>query len=434
MQSCYKLRDACAFFPYDGQATEHSFVLKTPDHRQFKVSATAREILLQLDGRTALEAVAANLNSRSISISQEELETLVRTQYAPLGIFEQRDGPASEARIESKVRLPFLLHWDLIPERYVQAASNPLAHLLAKPVVLVALAAIVTAHATVYFRFSAAQYLSNASFLGILGLCLASVLWHELGHSSAVARYGGRPGKIGFGLFVLLPSFYADVSEIWRFTRKQRMVVDLGGIYFQQLFFCISALLGSLTSKPEFFITCRFIDLMVFLTLNPVVRFDGYWLLADWLALPNLYRLAVGYLSGAVKRVFRHGERIPLPSMPRRTYVVFVGYAIVSNLFLLAVLWMSYRYVASIFRTIPTVLPTTFEAMMFALKTHDLTSFLSRLLVLFFAIAFPVTALVGIYKYGAIFFQFLVRKVQFAAVAQRQSRSEASGVTLRGSE
>lgn len=158
---------------------------------------------------------------------------------------------------------------------------------------------ILAAHYLVYSTYSAPAFLSHAGFLRVLLLGLMSVLWPELGHSSAVSRYGGSPGKIGFGLFVLLPSFYADVSEIWRFSRKHRMVVDLGGVYFQGLFFAVMALAGALTSAPEFFVVCRFIDLMIVLTLNPVFQFDGYWFLADWLALPNLYRFSKAFHSKA---------------------------------------------------------------------------------------------------------------------------------------
>ena len=139
----------------------------------------------------------------------------------------------------------------------------------------------------------------------LLLLCALSVLAHELGHASALSRYGGTPSGIGFGLFILLPVFYADVSQAWRLRRWQRIVVDIGGIYFQQLFFAFAALLATLWNSPSLRAVCVAIDLMTVIALNPAFRFDGYWVVADWLGLTRLHRSAGLYLRSMVHSIFR---------------------------------------------------------------------------------------------------------------------------------
>ena len=419
MDDLYKLNEGCSFFPYDGLQHETSFIVRSPDNRHFKVSSLARELLLSLDGRTTLEEISSKLNARCVSVSADELRTLVSTKYHPLGIVEDTARPGRTGELKP-MSLPFLLHWDLIAAKHVGAVARCLQFMFSRPAVVPGLLLTVVAHYVVYFGYSRPEFLSHAGFLWVLMLSLLSVLWHEFGHASAVARYGGSPGKIGFGLFVLLPSFYADVSEIWRFPRRQRMTVDLAGVYFQEVFFVGSAVMGVFTSAPEYFVVCRFIDLMVLLTLNPVFQFDGYWFLADWLALPNLYRLALGHLVGSVRRLFNRdrAQSTLRHSMSRRAYVVFVVYAAVCNVFLAGVAWLSYRYLYSTFAKVHIILPAVFASMIFAFKTHDLALLINKFLTLFFVVAFPATALTGISRYARLLARYALRKYQDVRLAR----------------
>ena len=63
---------------------------------------------------------------------------------------------------------------------------------------------------------------------------------HETGHAAACAYGGGRPGAIGFGVYLLFPAFYTDVTDSYRLSRGGRLRTDLGGLYFNVL--CLIAL------------------------------------------------------------------------------------------------------------------------------------------------------------------------------------------------
>ncbi len=72
--------------------------------------------------------------------------------------------------------------------------------------------------------------------LVVFVLTVASLVFHEFGHASA-CRYGGaRPGSIGCGLFLIWPSMYTDVTDVYRIGRGGRLRTDLGGIYFNVVF------------------------------------------------------------------------------------------------------------------------------------------------------------------------------------------------------
>lgn len=411
-----KLSDECKFYPYDsGRGEMEEFIIHAPGGRQFRISRLAKDILQQMDGETSLQEITRELNSRSISISEEQLSELVEKRYRALGVFDNygpEDEEGSTPQVREK-RSAFLLHWDLIPRKHVVRLSKWLVFFYYRFAALSGLTAIVVSHYLVYAKYNRPEFLSHGSFLWVLGLCLFSILAHEFGHAAAVSKYGGTPGNIGFALYILMPSFYADVSEIWRFSRRQRMVVDLGGVYFQQLVFAGFALIGVFTSGPEYFIACRLIDMMAMLTLNPIFQFDGYWLLVDYLGLPKLYQLALNYLKYSIKNLFsRKKEIIVLPPMRKHVYAVFLIYTLLCNFFLVAIVWLSIHYLERVFTRLPAVFSAMFYSMIFALKTQDFTLFINRLLSLFFICALPTTAVLGLCRYANRFLHPLVTKIK----------------------
>lgn len=127
----------------------------------------------------------------------------------------------------------------------------------------------------------------------LVGLALIKTL-HELGHAMACQKYAGTCGEIGIMLLVFTPCLYCDVSPSWMVkSRWQRVVVALAGIYIE-LILAIAAILCLLFVPSEvvratavyIFVVCSMGTL--FLNGNPLVKYDGYFALADLLGIPNL--------------------------------------------------------------------------------------------------------------------------------------------------
>jgi hypothetical protein len=114
------------------------------------------------------------------------------------------------------------------------------------------------------------------------------LLLHELGHASACAASRLRPGPIGFGLYLVFPALYTDVTEAWKLPRDRRLVVDAGGMYFNLIAATLTAILYFLTHRPLFFALTGLYDMVVWFSLWPFVRMDGYWMVGDLLGIPNL--------------------------------------------------------------------------------------------------------------------------------------------------
>jgi putative peptide zinc metalloprotease protein len=125
-------------------------------------------------------------------------------------------------------------------------------------------------------------------------------LLHEVGHLTACARHKSEHGGIGIGLYLIFPAFYADVTRAWCLPKKARVVVDLGGLYFQSLFLIAVGAMAMHTHNMVFFQLNFFTLVIMVFTLNPALKFDGYWLLVDASGIHNLYPR----MSAMVGRIF----------------------------------------------------------------------------------------------------------------------------------
>ncbi len=419
-----RLVPGCSFHRYDNGRDNSEFVLCVPDGKQYRVPALAKEILTRLDGSTNLSWIVADLNQRSISITLEQLRTLLDQRYCGIGVIDPCTPWVPEGGSSQKpprIGFPLLFGWQLIAARRVARLAALLRHAYDVRVLFPLWLMIVIAHVAVYSPSRVSALPGPESYTALVALCIVSIVVHELGHAAAVARLGGSPGAIGCGLYLLIPTFWADVSQLWRFPRRGRMVVDLGGIYFQELAFTLFAGIGLVTARPEFFAACRLVDVMALMSLNPIFRFDGYWFLVDYLAMPRLYRVALLAPFQGIARLFRSDEATSiLPGRPVFARAVFWSYSMLSSGFLLVALWISYRYLTVTVLSLPHMLLLSMQRARGAAESGDLLMLANYILAAIFLIAISSTALIGVCLYtvrGARFVMAIARRL-----AQRSIR------------
>lgn len=114
--------------------------------------------------------------------------------------------------------------------------------------------------------------------------------YHELGHATACTKFGVKSCSIGFGITLLMPVLYADVSSSWSLEKKQRMVVNFGGVYFQNIFACIFMLIAIYIGNNNLFFLSKTIALSTIFQLFPFYKSDGYWILTDLYGEPKLFK------------------------------------------------------------------------------------------------------------------------------------------------
>jgi len=158
---------------------------------------------------------------------------------------------------------------------------------------------------------------------------------HELGHAYATKRWGGEVHEIGIMLLVLVPVPYVDASSAWGFRDKgKRMVVGAAGIAVElflgalALFVWLSAESGAVRAVAYNVMLISGVSTLLF-NGNPLLRFDGYYVLADAIEIPNLGTRANKYLGYLFQRyLFGAADaENPAASAGERAWLLFYGIA-----------------------------------------------------------------------------------------------------------
>ena len=174
-----------------------------------------------------------------------------------------------------------------------------------------------------------------ASWLWLVLVWIGLKLIHEAAHGIFCRRFGGRTREAGLVFILLAPIPYVDVTSAWGFVSKwQRIATSAAGMYIELFCAAVATILWSHSTEP----LIRFHALNVMLTAglvtflfnaNFLMRFDGYYLLADLLEMPNLYSLGhqdVIYLA----RRYLLGIKTSPPQQCIRTRLVIRAFGLSS--------------------------------------------------------------------------------------------------------
>ncbi len=167
----------------------------------------------------------------------------------------------------------------------------------------------------------------------------AAKILHELGHALACRHFGGECHEIGLAFLVFSPCLYCDVSDSWVLPSKwKRMAIASAGMYVELILSAVALLLWWNTNEGLFNHICLNVFLVTSITtlvfnLNPLLRLDGYYILSDWLEIPNLR----GKSDNLFERWFARsclGARVPDdPFLPQRGRPWFVLFSIASAIY-----------------------------------------------------------------------------------------------------
>ncbi|ETR70417.1 MAG: Peptidase M50 [Candidatus Magnetoglobus multicellularis str. Araruama] len=136
---------------------------------------------------------------------------------------------------------------------------------------------------------------------------------HELGHGLTCRRFGGECHEIGFLFMFFNPCMYANVNDAWLFENKQhRLYVTFAGCFIEFLVGSIAVYVWVLTQQGAMINMLAFKVIVVcffsaiFMNFNPLMKFDGYFALSDYLEMPNLRDRSKEYLSYLIStKIFR---------------------------------------------------------------------------------------------------------------------------------
>lgn len=151
---------------------------------------------------------------------------------------------------------------------------------------------------------------------------------HELGHAFMAKRAGCRVQNMGVAFIVLFPLFYTDVSDAWKLKdHRARLLISAGGILAELILACLALLAWSLLPDGPLRTVAFMLSGVTWITtlavnLNPLMRFDGYFLLSDYWRVENLQERAWALCRWRLREtLFAYGRQPPQvwsPAMQRK--------------------------------------------------------------------------------------------------------------------
>jgi putative peptide zinc metalloprotease protein len=331
------------------------YVLQDPSSGRFyRFSPAAYLVIGLMDGRRTVdeiwEAAATRLGDDAPTqdeiiqlLSQLHSADVLQCEVTPdaAEILKRRDRQTQQQR-RARVLSPFAWRLPLVDPDVLLRALVPVARPFAGWLGFALwLAIVVPAAVLAAFHWSAltenfVDRVLTPQSLVILWLAFPLIkVLHELGHGIATRVHGGEVHDLGAMILVFTPVPYVDASAAWAFRSKwQRIAVGAAGMMVELLLAAL-ALFVWVAAEPGLVRTIAYNTMLVagvstlLFNLNPLLRFDGYYILADLLEIPNLGQRANAYLGYLCERyLFGRREATVAAATPgERTWFVAWGLA-----------------------------------------------------------------------------------------------------------
>ncbi len=365
-----KLRPDLVVQPQFYEGMTH-YVIKDPlALKYFRFKIEEYFLLQQFDGNNTLQDVkkAFEKKYRPQTISIEDLTRFV-AQLHEAGIIHIDSAEQAKVLVRRRKKNRWRKVWSFFanilfikipiidPERlltrmypYFRWIFTPAFITLSVMSMLMAIGLVVSNWKTFYDKLPDFQSFFNWWTILSFWVCLAVVkIIHEFGHGLTAKHFGGEVHEMGILFLVLTPALYCDVTDSWLLPSKwKRIWISAAGIYVECFLASIATfvwwystpgLLNSLAMATMFICSVN----TILFNANPLLRYDGYYVMADWLEIPNLRIKSTQFFAYLIQDKVL-GLEIPVQSyLPKSRRILFVTYAIASYVYrwfvTFAILW-----------------------------------------------------------------------------------------------
>jgi len=337
------------------------WVIKEPvGLKYYRLQPEQYHALWMLDGERSLENIRDELQAKlpTVRLQLADIQHLITDLHEKGLVFSKRPGQGisllrqhrKEKRKKRSNTLKSLLYlrlpgWD--PEESLQTLY-PFVRWLFRPwAVACAIAFVASAWILLAVQFDRFQQ-QLPEFQQFFGWPNLMYLWfvlgaakiiHEFGHGLSCKHYGGECHEMGIMLLVFSPCLYCDVSDSWILRNKwHRIIIGAAGMYIE-IFLSGIAIYVWWNTQPGllhhlalnvFFVTT--VTTVIF-NANPLMRFDGYYMMADFLEIPNLRPKSDKLLRETFAWWCLGIESRPDPFMPETGRVWFALFAIAAGIY-----------------------------------------------------------------------------------------------------
>lgn len=354
---------------------EPGYVVKRPDTGAYvRFRPTEAQVIRCFTGdRTVLEIVG-HLRDQGLNISAATVDAFA-TRLAELGLVERTTSEKSSAQLErlrverrERRRKP-LFRGEVLRMRFslgdpdaLLTRTMPYLRWCFTPAFVWGSVAVFLAYALLLIarwpelQTAFGQLITPANWtVGTAVLFWGSFILvgvvHEFGHAYACKGFNGGVNEMGFMILYFQPAFYCNVNDAWTFPRlRDRLWVTAAGAWVELLFGAAAAFTwavlepGTLLSQCALMVSVLAGGMALLSNVNPLLPFDGYFALTDWLEIPNLRQRALGYFNWYISvHVLR--RTIEEPPATERERRVFLWYGTLASLYIAAVYLFVLRFV-----------------------------------------------------------------------------------------
>ncbi|MCU0711154.1 MAG: HlyD family efflux transporter periplasmic adaptor subunit [Pirellula sp.] len=296
---------------FRASSTGDKFIAEDRVQQKFwRLGKLEYELCAFLESPVLFEDIAQLTPRASQSLSQAEPDKIAKTVVWLMqsGLVETVAAKPNPTNPDSQPKAPpfkifdpsfFRVHL-LGPDRIEQIAK-PFVWLVSYPVLLIAIVLWLAALTAGYQNLEMLTALSGKLFVPgsqwwfLVAWTLLKFI-HESGHALACLRVGVRPSSAGVGFIFFTPSPFVNATNSWNLEdRWSRILISAAGILFEATFACVALLVACWSTSPSIqylcisIVTLGTISTFVF-NGNPLMRFDGYYILIDLIGRPNLWQ------------------------------------------------------------------------------------------------------------------------------------------------
>jgi putative peptide zinc metalloprotease protein len=245
------------------------------------------------------------------------------------------------------------------PDKLFGRMAKPIWWIWTKQSLWISICLVVAALFVVYQKYDATGAMmsrffsiNNIALIWVTTILIKSI--HELGHGLTCKHFGGEVHEVGVMILVFTPYFFVNVSDSWVLPdRNKRILISAAGIYVELVLASLATFLWAVVQPGPFqqilwnIMVIASISTLIF-NANPLMRFDGYYIMTDLIEVPNLCNKSRSFIGYQVKRIIFGSEyedasmaRLPLP---KRRFGLFYFYAIASFIYGYFVIYRLTKY------------------------------------------------------------------------------------------
>ncbi len=331
---------------YQSFKEEPCYVIEDPFHSQFfRMGLIEYKFISQLNGRRSvariMQALVHDLGEQALLDHEvlQILEWLAHNNLLDTGRVSAKEREKAALPLSSKLSQVIFLKIPLgNPDfflRYLLRWSRPFFSLYFLILWLVLFLTAIYTVSKNWERFVAggSSIIAPDNFLILTIIWLLLKVVHEIWHGLVCKYYEGTVREIGAMLILLMPIGYIDTTSCWGFTNKwHRIFVALAGIYIELFIASICILIWEQVEPGILSQVCYNTAIMasittIFFNANPLMRFDGYYVLSDWLEEPNFYSRTRSFLVYLWKK-YCLGIKVSFPEISWKEQWLFFSYAV----------------------------------------------------------------------------------------------------------